>query len=159
MKRANQTKRAAKGSIFATLCLLVSLANGGEINTGGSGDVAIKGYDPVAYFTMGQASKGSEDHSLEWLGAVWHFSSAKHQEMFASSPVQYAPQYGGYCADGVSLGRVAANIDPDAWRIVDGKLYLNYDEKSAVKLEETPGHIEKADKHWKEHVHAEVKSQ
>ena len=92
--------------------------------------------------------KGSEDNALKWLGAVWHFSSAEHRELFESSPVKYVPQYGGYCADGVAYGQSTANINPAAWRIIDGKLYLNYDEGAAVELEETPGQIEKANQNW-----------
>ena len=79
--------------------------------------------------------------------------------MFKTYPVRYAPQYGGYCADGVADGLSKANIDPDAWRIIDGKLYINYDEQSAVALEETPGRIEKADENWENSIHAKVKSQ
>ena len=113
----------------------------------------------VAYFTMREAVKGSEEHSVEWLGAVWHFSTAEHQEMFASSPVQYSPQYGGYCADGVAYGQSTANINPTAWRIVDGKLYLNFSKGAAEELEQTSGQIEKADQNWKDRIHTKVKSQ
>ncbi|MGY2997324.1 YHS domain-containing protein [Mesorhizobium sp. URHB0026] len=70
----------------------------GSVNTGYFGGVAIMGYDTVAYFTDGKAVKGSENISYNWLGTPWHFASKKHQEMFMSDPVKYAPQYGGYCA-------------------------------------------------------------
>ena len=143
----------------ATLWLLSGSAEAGEINTGYFGNVAIKGYDTVAYFTQGKAVKGSETHSLKWLGAVWHFSSAEHRDLFKSSPVRYAPQYGGYCADGVAYGQSTANIDPQAWRIINDKLYLNYNEGAAVELEEIPGQLEKAEHNWNNGIHAKVKSQ
>ena len=126
------------------------LANAGEINTGYFGNVAIKGYDPVAYFTEQQAVKGNDDISHDWLGAQWIFSSEKHKALFSQNPVKYAPQYGGHCADGVAYGEVTTNIDPEAWRIIEGKLYLNYNEGSAVELEEKEGQVELAATKWPE---------
>lgn len=120
----------------------------GEINTGYFGNVAIKGYDPVAYFTLHRAVKGSKQHSLEWLGAEWHFASDEHRQRFSASPVKYAPQYGGHCADGIAYGDRTTNIDPEAWRIIEGKLYLNYDKGSAAELEEVPGQLEKVEANW-----------
>lgn len=96
------------------------------VNTGYFGDVAIKGYDPVAYFTMDDAVRGSEEFAHKWLGATWLFANAEHRQMFAQSPVKYAPEYGGFCAIGVAFGELVPNIDPEAWRIIDGKLYLQY---------------------------------
>lgn len=122
----------------------------GEINTGYFGNVAIKGYDPVAYFTMSRAVKGSEEIASDWLGATWHFSTAENRELFTASPVRYAPQYGGHCSDGVAYGSTTTNIDPEAWRIIDGKLYLNYDPGAAAEIEETPGQIAKAEENWPE---------
>jgi YHS domain-containing protein len=86
------------------------------------------GYDPVAYFTDNHAVKGSEKFSYEWMGTPWHFASEKHREMFISEPVKYAPQYGGYCTGEVAAGSVTINVDPEAFKIVDGKLYLGYAE-------------------------------
>jgi YHS domain-containing protein len=119
-----------------------------KINTGYFGNVAIKGYDPVAYFTRHQAVRGSEQYSLDWLGAEWHFASSEHRALFAASPVKYAPQYGGHCADGIAYGDRTTNIDPKAWRIIEGKLYLNYDQGSAAELEEVPGQLEKVKANW-----------
>ena len=120
----------------------------GQINTGYFGGIAIKGYDPVAYFTKGRAMKGSEAFAHEWLGETWHFANAKHRDLFAADPVKYAPQFGGYCADGVAYGQNTANIDPEAWRIIDGKLYLTYDKGGAAELEEIPGELTKAKTNW-----------
>jgi len=125
-----------------------SVHAGGQINTGYFGGIAIKGYDPVAYFTKGRAMKGSEEFTHKWLGTPWHFANAKHLGLFAADPVKYAPQFGGYCADGVAYGQSTANVDPEAWRIIDGKLYLNYDKGAAAELEEVPGQINKAKTNW-----------
>jgi YHS domain-containing protein len=125
-------------------------ASAAEINTGYFGNVAIKGYDPVAYFTEQRAVKGSEEISYSWLGTDWNFSSEKHKKLFSESPVKFAPQYGGFCADGVAYGDFTTNIDPQAWRIIDGKLYLNYDPGSAAELEEVDGQMAKIEKNWPE---------
>jgi YHS domain-containing protein len=127
---------------------LTATAFAGEINTGYFGDVAIKGYDPVGYFKQRRAVKGSEKYSLKWLGATWLFASDEHRQLFESSPTEFAPQYGGHCADGVAYGDYTANIDPEAWRIIDGKLYLSYDPGSAEEHEKAPGMREKAEKNW-----------
>jgi YHS domain-containing protein len=133
-----------------TLFNVSGLVIAGEVNTGYFGNVAIKGYDPVAYFTEGRAVKGSEAFSHTWLGADWNFSSEKHKKLFAGNPVQYAPQYGGHCSDGVAYGDTTTNIEPEAWRIIDGKLYLNYDQGAAVEIEEIDGQIAKAEGNWPE---------
>ena len=83
--------------VLAMAFFLPGLVGAGEINTGYFGNVAIKGYDPVAYFTEQRAVKGAEGISHSWLGADWKFSSEKHKNLFSESPVKYAPQYGGFC--------------------------------------------------------------
>jgi YHS domain-containing protein len=109
---------------------------------------AIRGYDPVAYFTAGKPVKGSPQFTLQWNGATWHFASAANRDAFRAEPAKYAPQYGGYCAYGAAQG-YAVQTDPAAWRIVDGKLYLNYN--AAVQsrwVQDIPGYIKAADKNW-----------
>lgn len=109
---------------------------------------AIKGYDPVAYFKEGKPIKGLEDHSLEWMGAMWYFSSKENKNLFLTDPKKYAPQFGGYCAYGVAKGGLY-KIEPEAWKIVEGKLYLNYSLKFQKEWEEDiPGYIEQANKNW-----------
>ena len=121
------------------------------VNTGYFGDVAIMGYDTVAYFTDGQATKGSPEISHEWMGATWHFAKPEHRDAFAAEPIRYAPQYGGYCSAGVVTDEVTANIDPEAWSIVDGKLYLNYSKPVREEWEENSDEmIAKADAKWPE---------
>ena len=112
--------------------------------------LAIKGYDPVAYFEEGKPVEGRPEHALSWMGAAWRFASAKNKEAFQADPRRYAPQYGGYCAWAVSQG-YTADIDPGAWKVVNGKLYLNYNldvQKNWAK--DIPGHIARADKNWPE---------
>nr|WP_246707818.1 YHS domain-containing (seleno)protein [Ensifer oleiphilus] len=120
------------------------------VNTGYFGDVAIKGYDPVAYFTESKALEGSPQYSYRWLGANWQFASAENRELFIREPTRYAPQYGGYCADGVSFGTVTTNIDPKAWRIIEGKLFLSYDPGAAEGFEKNPNKLVDSRKHWSE---------
>ena len=93
---------------------------------GGRSEVAILGYDPVAYFTDARPVKGSDAYVHNWNGARWKFASQEHLDRFKAEPEAYAPRYGGYCAYGVTRGYLV-KIDPSAWAIVDGKLYLNYD--------------------------------
>lgn len=120
------------------------------INTTWRGNLAIEGYDAVAYFTENQAVKGSDDHEVEWMDANWRFSSAENLALFQLAPQDYAPQYGGYCAWAVSNGKTA-NIDPDQFTIVDNKLYLNYNAKIQEKwLADRDALIDLADQNWPE---------
>ncbi|MEM9783244.1 MAG: YHS domain-containing (seleno)protein [Pseudomonadota bacterium] len=109
---------------------------------------AIDGTDPVSYFTEGRPVEGSSDFTYEWNGATWRFASAENREAFIADPARYAPQYGGYCAWAVSQGYTASTT-PEAWAIVDDKLYLNY----SASVQETwnkdvPGFIASADENW-----------
>lgn len=109
---------------------------------------AIDGYDPVAYFTQSKPVEGMSEFSHEWNGATWLFASAANQQAFAKDPEKFAPKYGGYCAWAVSEG-YTADIDPDAWKIVEGALYLNYSkEVQATWEKDIPGNIVKANKNW-----------
>ena len=109
---------------------------------------AIDGTDPVAYFTEGRPVEGSKEFTHEWNGATWRFSSAENRDKFIADPEAYAPQYGGYCAWAVAQG-YTASTDPEAWKIVDGKLYLNYNKSVQQKWEgDIPGHISSADGNW-----------
>lgn len=114
------------------------------------GGKAIRGYDPVAYFTEHRPVKGDDKLVYKWNNADWYFSSQKNLDLFKAAPEKYAPQYGGYCAYGLSNG-YKAPTDADAWTIENGKLYLNYnldvrDEWNKEKKQR----IEKADKNWPE---------
>ncbi|MEO0537060.1 MAG: YHS domain-containing (seleno)protein [Cyanobacteria bacterium P01_A01_bin.123] len=110
--------------------------------------IAIRGADPVAYFTAGNYVAGSPEYTYEWGDAIWQFASAENRDLFASNAEQYAPQYGGFCAWAVSQGYTAA-VDPTAWAIVDGKLYLNFDARVQSRWQrDIPGNIAKANQNW-----------
>jgi YHS domain-containing protein len=120
------------------------------VYTGTFNNVAASGYDPVAYFVEKKPVEGSGDFEFEWNGATWRFANQSNLDTFKASPESYAPQYGGYCAWAVSQG-YTASTDPEAWRIVDGKLYLNYSKNvQATWVQDIPGNIAKADKNWPE---------
>lgn len=109
---------------------------------------AIRGYDPVAYFTQSKPVKGNEKLVFKWNNANWYFSSQENLDLFKANPEKYAPQYGGYCAYGLSNG-YKAPTDADAWTIENGKLYLNYNkEVRDMWNKERKERIEKADKNW-----------
>ena len=111
-------------------------------------DGAIRGYDAVAYFKEGKPVKGDAKFAYTWKDAKWLFSSQKNLDLFKANPDQYAPQYGGYCAYGCSQGH-KASIDPQAWTIVNGKLYLNYSQDvKGTWNKDQQGYIQKADKNW-----------
>jgi len=135
--------------MLGTLCaclLAVGVARAGAVNE--DHGVAIKGYDPVAYFTDNKPVKGSTAHRFAYQGATYEFASAAHRKLFVADPEKYVPQFGGFCAYGTATGHKAV-IDPAAFSIVDGKLYLNYNSKVRDKWQQDePGYIQKAKEAW-----------
>ena len=118
----------------------------GSINV--TNGVAIQGYDAVAYHTQQQAVKGSRAFTHVWRGATWQFATAEHRDRFAASPESFMPQFGGFCAYGVSRG-YAVDIDPEAFAVVDGRLYLNYSKRvQRTWNQDRAGYIEKARQNW-----------
>jgi len=112
------------------------------------GGLAIRGYDPVAYFDKSAPVEGSADHALMWKGAEWRFSTAANMVKFEADPEAYAPQYGGYCAYAASKGAIAKTV-PEAWTVYEGKLYLNYsDHVRGIWSQDIPANIELADANW-----------
>jgi len=110
--------------------------------------VAIDGTDPVAYFTENRPVPGDPAITHDWMGATWRFASTANRDAFAADPAAYAPQFGGYCAWAVSEGYTASTV-PDAFRIVDGKLYLNYSRRIQRRWErDIPGHITRGQTNW-----------
>ncbi len=142
--------------IFRVISLVVmasigsaAFAGHAAINTDDN-DLAIKGYDPVAYFTDKKATKGKAKYTAAHDGAIYHFASAKNRDLFRANADKYAPQYGGFCAFGVTKNR-KFSADPEAWRVVDGKLYLNLNKKvQSIWLEDVPGNIETSEEIWPE---------
>ena len=115
-------------------------------------NVAIEGYDTVAYFTEGQAVKGKPELEVVWHGARWFFSSANHRNLFAAAPERYAPQFGGLCAGAMRRG-VVVKADPEAWTIVDGKLYMKVSKEARDEWREHPAeNIREANEAWAEMV-------
>jgi len=106
-------------------CGFVIAGESVEIAATDSSGVAIKGYDTVAYFTERKAIKGNPEFAYTWNDARWQFANANHQEQFAGDPERYAPQFGGFCANGLTMNKVVP-ADPEQWTIVDDKLYLKY---------------------------------
>jgi YHS domain-containing protein len=138
-------------SILALLIAIVSLPGEARAESAVNVDrkgVAIKGYDPVAYFTMTRPVKGKVDFEASWMGATWRFASARNRDTFLKDPEKYAPRYGGYCAYGVA-NNYLVKIDPKAWTVYEGRLYLNYSLKVREQWkEDIPGYIRKADANW-----------
>lgn len=123
-------------------------AAGPEVNA--PDGMAIHGYDPVAYFADGRPTMGSPDISAEWDGVTYRFASIANRDTFLADPAAYAPQFGGYCAMGTSLG-MKIDVDPMQWRIVDGKLYLNSSAGAQnAWSSDVPGNIKKANEYWPE---------
>ena len=116
--------------------------------------VAVGGYDVVAYFTEGRAVLGVAAFEQDFGGARYQFANAANRQSFTTDPSRYLPQYGGFCAYAVSRGYTAA-VDPEAWAIVDGKLYLNYSKRvRALWQADVPGNIQKANANWPELRHS-----
>ena len=147
----SRTHRRREMLLFSAIWLAAAAQAAPPVNTlkaglfGGSTETAILGYDPVAYFTDGKPVKGQDNLVADYMGAKWKFASAAHLEQFKANPAQYAPQYGGYCAYGVSQDNLVS-IEPDKFKILDGKLYLNYNADIQAKwLKDPAGFIQQAD--------------
>lgn len=112
--------------------------------------VGLHGYDPVAYFTVGKPIVGSDKFEAAYEGVRYRFSSAENRDAFTKEPAKYAPAYGGFCAMGASLGK-KFDGDPNYWKIVNGKLYVNVNaDADKVWKENPPANISKGDQNWPE---------
>lgn len=110
--------------------------------------VGVQGYDLVSYHTSEKPLKGNGNHIVEHHGITYQFINKKNQEKFARDPHKYLPAYGGYCAYGVAVGKKFVG-DPDVWKVVDEKLYLNLDNKiQGIWNNDISGNIKKADTNW-----------
>ena len=134
-------------SLF-TLAIDSAHADQPPVYTGALSNVAAGGYDVVAYFTEGRPVRGAAAHRILHQGAEYRFATAENLARFRANPGSYTPQYGGYCAWAVSQGYTAAG-NPQNWRIVDGRLYLNYNSEIQRRWEgDIPGHISRANGNW-----------
>jgi len=133
---------------ITALTPMAAHADKDPVYTGAFSNVAVQGHDPVAYFTEGEPVKGDRDFSFNYQGAEFRFASAENLALFKADPAKYASQYGGYCAWAVAQGKTAKG-DADHWRIVDGKLYLNYNRSIQEKWEaDIDGFITAGDANW-----------
>ena len=134
---------------FALLALLLSLTCIAQTtHYSSTNGTAIKGYDPVAYFLQNKVIEGSDEFTTDWSDSKWKFSTKANLDSFKIAPEKYAPQYGGYCAYGCSENHKSPT-DPNAWTIVNNKLYLNYNLKvKEYWKKETEKRIATADANW-----------
>ncbi len=141
----NQLSRKTCVLMFAASVFLAAAT--GSVNKDDRG-LAVKGYDVIAYFDEKRPIKGKAELHHEYQGATYWFASAAHRDRFSGDPEKYLPQYGGYCAYGVAKGHKAP-VDPEAWSVIDGRLYLNY--SSGVRNDfskDTAKNIEDATSNW-----------
>jgi YHS domain-containing protein len=137
-----------KGILYVGLMFFSFFSNGQTSEVFVTDEGAIRGYDPVAYFTEERPVKGSKQFNFEFKGVTWLFASEDNLKAFQSNPEKYIPQYGGYCAYGMSRG-YKAQTEPDAWTIAEGKLYLNYNtEVKKIWREKQREYVQKADLNW-----------
>lgn len=134
--------------VASVFIALPAYASDPSVYTGAVDGVAVSGYDPVAYFTAHRPVQGSSKFTYRYKGAEWRFSSEQNRALFVANPDHYAPQYGGFCAFAAARN-AKASADPEAWKIVDGKLYLNYSQEVKKQWEaDTPNEIVRADHNW-----------
>ena len=130
-----------------TLSIITSLVSAGEINLDQNG-IAISGYDPVAYFGDSKATMGKQELTFLYKQAIYQFANTDNRERFIQNPEKYLPAYGGYCAWAMSKGYIAP-IDPNAWTVHDGRLFLNYSNSYKRRFNRNiEKNIKKADENW-----------
>lgn len=135
--------------VGATAAHAVVPSSHSEVNTDANG-LAMQGYDPVAYFAEGAPQKGSPEFKVTQNNATYYFASAENKKRFEADPMAYLPQYGGFCAMGTAMGKKFEG-DPNVWKIVDNKLYLNFNPDVGRRWgEDIPGHITQANGNWPE---------
>jgi hypothetical protein len=146
--RISLARFLAVAAVLALLAPATAMARSPEVYTGILSSTAVGGYDAVAYFTDGKPVEGRRDITFTWKGVTWRFATEKNRDTFKANPDAYAPQFGGYCAWAVSQGYTAKG-DPKYWKIVGGKLYLNYDGRVQKTWEkDIPANIAKGDRNW-----------
>jgi hypothetical protein len=134
--------------IASLLFIFSSLSIAGEQYT--KRGYAVSGYDPVAYFTIGEPTKGDKNISADWNESKWLFSTEEHKPLFLANPEKYAPAYDGHCAFAAGIGK-KVSAKPTLWKIIDDRLFLNFS-KAANKrwLDNPEDYIIDADKNWTE---------
>lgn len=135
--------------------LLLSISIAGSAFAGGKtllnvdkNNIAIQGYDPVAFFTDNKPVKGNAEFKSTYSGATYYFATAEHKSLFEKEPAKYEPAFGGYCAYGVSRNKTV-EIDPEAFQIVDGRLLLQYSKSVRADFnKDIQGNLAKATANW-----------
>jgi len=142
-------KTSLKTILAGSILVASSLSFAADIDMNAdANDLAIKGYDPVSYFTMSTPKMGNASYTATYKGGIYRFSNEENRDMFKASPAKYAPQYGGYCAFGVAMEK-KFDTDPLAWKIVDNKLYLNLNKDVQKKwLTDVPGYLNLSSENW-----------
>jgi len=153
---SSMPRRHFLGSFALAASLAVAIPSGAlaydessasAINVDGKG-LALKGYDPVSYFSASGPQLGKEQYTAQHDGATYRFTSAASRDAFSANPGKYVPAFGGFCAMGVALEK-KLDVDPQAWRVVDGKLYLNVNKDVQKRwLDNVPGNISQANSNW-----------
>jgi len=140
---------AASTLTISTPIFAVDETSTSEVNADMHG-LAMHGYDPVAYFTAGGPKKGQKKYAVKHTGGTYYFASSSNMKAFMADPDRYLPQYGGFCAMGIALGK-KLDGDPNVWKIVDDKLYLNVNQDVSVAWQrDIPGNLYKANQNWPE---------
>lgn len=125
-----------------------AFANAGVDTFTDENGVILAGHDAVAYFTVGKPVEGKAKYTAVYNDAIYRFSSAKNRDMFKANPEKYAPQYGGFCAYGMTFGK-KFDIDGKAFKVVDGKLYVNKNPSVyEAWIKDIPVHIQEANDSW-----------
>ncbi|TYC52277.1 hypothetical protein FMN50_18160 [Rhodobacterales bacterium] len=144
---ANLIRSSIAAAVVVTGIVSSAFGAGVDVNATVTG-LALRGVDPVSYFTDGEPKDGKFDITEVHNGATYRFVSEESRDLFKQNPEKYLPAYGGFCAFGTAMG-VKVDGDPDLWKIVDGKLYLNLSESIQERWNtDVPGFIEKADVNW-----------
>jgi YHS domain-containing protein len=141
-----------KSTIRSTALAAVPVLGGELVNVSGASKIALSGYDPVAFFADAKPVNGSPFITAEYQGATYLFASEEHRKLFTENPAKYAPQFGGFCAYGVALGKLFP-VDINTWQVRDGKLYLNLNADILKKFNaDFGGHVAQAGRNWPELV-------
>jgi hypothetical protein len=136
-------------SVLLFAAVAIAGSGQGKLVATDSNHIAIQGYDTVAYFIDGKAVKGSSQFEYVFDDAKWQFSNAAHRGMFVADPDHYMPQYGGFCAACVATNACLEQADPEAWVIVNGKLYMVASKKFVDQWKANSAeNIKQANAHW-----------
>lgn len=153
INRRSFLARTSRGVAFLPILVAAASAraydanSSSEVNVDAAG-LAMQGYDPVSYFGTSGPVKGHSQFLAQHAGATYWFASAQNRDAFVASPGKYVPAFGGFCAMGVALEK-KLDVDPHAWRVVGGRLYLNVNRDVQKRwLDDVPGNISKAESTW-----------